>query len=102
MIALKKSYQKEANSDEWWGYSAIHGWVMLDKTMVCNRVSSMPEGFVFLRCRDWTEYEQGAERWSYQEAERYLDQLPPAKRWAAEQELLKFKKELKDTEEVVA
>ena len=78
-----------AKTDEmtWWAYSEKHGWVILDKTLPQNRNSFDPEGFTFIRCSDWNEYEQGEQTWNYREAGRYLDTLTPAAAAEARREL---------------
>ena len=71
----------------WWAFSKSHGWVVLDKSLAHNRNAFDPEGYTFLRCRDWVEYEQAEQPWNYTEAGRYLDKLTPAEAASARQEL---------------
>ena len=76
-----------ANKDEWWAFSETEGWVLLDKTVAVNRFSDFPEAFQFLRCSDWSSYEQGEQAWNYKEANRYLDSLSNRDRLSASREL---------------
>ena len=76
-----------ANEYAWWAHSRAHGWVVLDKTRTCNRSSFNTEAYRFIRCRDWTEYEQGYQPWNYTEAGRFLEKLTPAAATRARQEL---------------
>ena len=78
---------RSLNEFYWWAHSRAHGWVVLDKTRACNRSSFNTEAFRFIRCRDWAEYEQGHQPWSYTEAGRFLDKLTPAAAAKAGQEL---------------
>ena len=84
MIANKKFKSSETL---WWAHSKSHGWVILDKTLTRNRCSFHPEEYTFIRCRDWSEYEQADQPWNYKEAGRYLDSLTPAEAAEAQREL---------------
>ena len=75
----------------WWAHSQSHGWVVLDKNLPKNRNSFDPESYTFIRCRDWSEYEQAEQPWNYKEAGRYLDTLTPAEAIEARRELAGFK-----------
>ena len=77
MIANKKFKSSETL---WWAHSKAHGWVVLDKTLTRNRCSFHPEEYTFIRCRDWSAYEQGHQPWNYTEAGRYLER-PQAGNW---------------------
>ena len=83
------SHGKTKRTDRytWWAHSKSHGWVVLDKTRTCNRSSFNTEAYCFIRCRDWTEYEQGYQPWNYTEAGRFLEKLTPAAATRARQEL---------------
>ena len=93
MVAIQEKYQAQEHQDEWWAYSRVHGWVVLDKGLPRNRMSHMPEQFEFVRCNDWTVYEQGEQTWSYQEARRYLNELPAGQAHQAEKELARLQEE---------
>ena len=102
MVAIQERYQATEHQDEWWAYSRVHGWVVLDKALPQNRMSHMPEQFEFVRCNDWTVYEQGEQSWSYKEARRYLNELPSGEALKAEQELARLQEEFEVKREQVA
>ena len=87
------AHQEASKSDPlaWWAHSQSHGWVVLNKNLPNNRNSFDPESYTFIRCRDWSEYEQAEQPWNYKEAGRYLDALPPAEAIEARRELAEFK-----------
>ena len=89
MVAHQKT--KQTNEFAWWAHSKSHGWVVLDKSLAHNRNAFDTESFTFIRCRDWSEYEQADQPWNYKEAGRYLDSLAPAEAAEAKKELEQLK-----------
>ncbi len=71
------SIHGKPEKDEWWGFSPEHGWVILDRNIATNRPGK-GGNLVFLRCRDWTHYEEDCDRWEppyYSFTDRYLESL---------------------------
>ena len=68
-------WDQQGSNDQWWAWSASHGWVVLDRSYPSNRIALEPQGYRFIRCRDWTVYEQGDQPWNYQSANRRLQKL---------------------------
>ena len=56
------------NNNEWWGYSPKHGWVVLDRSVAENQ-SGSPTKLLFVKCADWSIYEENRENW---EAPKYI------------------------------
>ena len=75
------------NKDLWLAHSEDHGWVVLDRSLPVNKCSDMTEEFLFTRCRDGQQYQQGDQPWNYKAASRYLEKLPMKEAMEAEQEL---------------
>lgn len=74
---------------EWWGYNTVHGWVVLDRSMVEN-ASGMIETVLFFRFRDSTTYFDTRKNWHpplYTFAPNYLKSLPPEESAKAAAEL---------------
>lgn len=91
MVAIQEAYRSE--SDAWWAWSPVHGWVVLDRGVFQNRVTHRPDKYRFLRCRDWAEYEQGRQAWNYREAGKYLASLPAGAAAEAQAELARRQEE---------
>ena len=85
MVAHQNTSKKDPFA--WWAHSKSHGWVVLDKSLPNNRSAFDPEDYTFIRCSDWSEYEQADQPWNYKEAGRYLDSLTPAEAAEAQREL---------------
>ena len=94
MVAINRRYEAEA--DLWWAWSARHGWVVLDRSVLRNRITHRPQQFRFVRGRDGVEYEQGTARWDYQEAARRLASLPAGEAARAEAELAALQAQYRD------
>jgi len=84
------SYTIETDPMTWWAYSETHGWVLLDKNLPQNCCPMNPEGYTFLRCRDWQEFEQEGQAWNYKEASRHLKSLTPAEAMTSRRELMEI------------
>lgn len=59
---------------EWWGYNSVEGWVVLDRSIPCNR-PAIKDDLVFHRCSDWTTFTDKREKWNpplYRFAPNYL------------------------------
>lgn len=56
------SDQTKAIKDEWWGFCLEHGLVVIDRTIATNRPGKGGK-LIFLRCKDWTRYEEDRKRW---------------------------------------
>ena len=64
-------------NNEWWGFSPKHGWVVLDRNITTNR-PAIPGKLIFLRCKDWTSYEEERKKWEpplYIFSDQYLESL---------------------------
>jgi hypothetical protein len=62
---------------EWWGYNSIEGWVVLDRSIPCNR-PAIKDDLLFYRCSDWTSFTDLREKWNpplYRFAPNYLKGL---------------------------
>lgn len=62
---------------EWWGYNSKEGWVVLDRSIPCNR-PAIKDDLLFYRCSDWTSYGELREKWNpplYRFAPNYLRAL---------------------------
>jgi hypothetical protein len=73
----------------WWGYSKEHGWVMLDRSIACNK-PGQTRPLLFVRCSDGVVFSEPRERWTephYDFAPQYLRALPSIQRQAAEESL---------------
>lgn len=78
------------DDNEWWGYNSIEGWVVLDRSIPCNR-PAIKDDLLFYRCSDWTSFTDAREKWNpplYRFAPNYLKGLKgeEATRSAAELE----------------
>ena len=93
MVAFTTDRIAEKNSQLWIAHSQSHGWVVLDRSLPVNTCTDMPEEFLFTRCRDGKQYEQGDQPWNYREAGRYLDSLPINEALIKCQELEAFQQE---------
>ena len=96
MVAIHETGERAVRDvlrETWWAHSAVHGWVVLDRAEFHNRVTHRPDRYEFVRCADWSRYRQGAARWSYQEAERYLAGLPAGEALLAGRELERLRRE---------
>lgn len=51
------------NLDQWWGYHAKVGWVVLDRHVAQNSVGSSRDALVFVRCSDWVLFEVKRHAW---------------------------------------
>jgi len=66
-----------ASDMEWWGYNSVEGWVVLDRSIPCNR-PAIKEDLHFYRCSDWTSFSEAREKWNpplYRFAPNYLKGL---------------------------
>ena len=84
---------KAIDTEQWWGYSKEHGWVILDRRIPTN-APGLKADLLFLRCRDAIMFDVKRETWnppSYRYAPNYIrDLTPPASdEAAAELEALK-------------
>ncbi len=89
--------ETKATSDEWWGFSSHHGWVVLDRRIATNRPESLGD-LVFLRCRDWAQYEEDRNNWdppTYTFSDRYLETLSRADALEAKKVLVRFQDKYK-------
>lgn len=62
---------------EWWGFNVEHGWVVLDRSIPCNR-PGIKDDLLFFRCRDAATIVEKREKWNpplYRFAPNYLRQL---------------------------
>jgi hypothetical protein len=78
---------------KWWGYSKEHGWVVLDRNILCN-APGRREDLLFLRCRDAMIILEKRERWippAYRFAPNYIRELAPPEAHAAAAELESLK-----------
>lgn len=80
--------------ESWWGFSPEHGWVVLDRSIECNKPGSGK--LLFFRCSDEVVYPEDRKRWNsphYVFAPRYIESLPMAEQNASEAklEMLKLK-----------
>ncbi len=78
---------------EWWGYSTLHGWVVLDRSVACN-VPGIRVPLEFVRARDMSVYTEPREKWvppHYRFAPNYLGGLKGDEAVAAAAELEAFK-----------
>jgi hypothetical protein len=65
------------NEMEWWGYNSQHGWVVLDRSIPCNR-PGIKDDLLFFRFRDGTTFTEIREKWNpplYRFAPNYLREL---------------------------
>lgn len=51
------------NLDQWWGYHAKVGWVVLDRRVTQNSVGSSRDALIFVRCCDWVLFEVKCHSW---------------------------------------
>ena len=88
-------------NDDWWGYSKVHGWVVLDRNIPNNKPNSQ-DNLVFLRCSDWQHYEDTRENWNniklYNGANYFLKSLPNIKMEITASELEDLKRNSKKNE----
>jgi hypothetical protein len=62
---------------DWWGISKEHGWVVLDRSIPNNKPGSR-SNLIFIRCSDWTIYEDKWGNWNlpnYVFSDSYLKSL---------------------------
>lgn len=75
--------RRNEKSNEWWGYNQINGWVILNRKLTRNQSPiSKEHKYVFIRCSDWSQYEDLASNWSmpnYIYGVQYLKQLSAEK-----------------------
>jgi hypothetical protein len=60
--------------NEWWGYNSVEGWVVLDRSIPCNR-PAIKDALIFYRCSDWSTFTDAREKWNpplYRFAPNYL------------------------------
>ena len=79
-------------NDEWWGYNSIEGWVVLDRSIPCNR-PGIKDDLMFYRCSDWTAFGDAREKWNpplYRFAPRYLQGLSGEEAEKSAAELAEF------------
>jgi hypothetical protein len=81
-------------SNEWWGYSIKNGWVMLNRKLLKNGMGrSKNDTLTFIRCSDWTEFEDVASNWTapnYIYGVPYLKQLKDEKLKQAYEQLFEI------------
>lgn len=86
--------RRNEKSNEWWGYSQTQGWVVLNRRLYTNESGKGKNGkYIFLRCSDWTEYEDLVSNWTapyYVYGVPYLRQLNAEKLKQATEELFKI------------
>lgn len=78
---------------EWWGYSTLHGWVVLDRSVACN-APGIKVTLEFVRARDGEAYDEPREKWEtphYRFAPNYLKELKGDDATTAAAELEAFK-----------
>lgn len=99
-IAVTQTKGVQMDSDmEWWGYSALHGWVVLDRTVLCN-APGLKVPLEFVRASDMTVYMEPRDKWvppHYRFATNYLKDLKADDAAAAAAELEVFKAVWPDT-----
>jgi hypothetical protein len=62
------------SDNEWWGYNSKEGWVVLDRSIPCNR-PAIKDDLMFYRCSDWSTFTDAREKWNpplYRFAPNYL------------------------------
>jgi hypothetical protein len=77
----------------WWGYSKLHGWVVLDRTIPANK-SGLIMDFLFCRCHDSVTFIDKRSNWAaprYIYASTYISSLPPVESEAATVEFNRIK-----------
>jgi len=77
----------------WWGYSNVHGWVVLDRTIPANK-SGLIADFLFCRCSDSVTFIDKRSRWvapHYIYASIYIGSLAPSESEAAAAEYNQLK-----------
>ncbi|MGQ0749172.1 MAG: hypothetical protein ACT4PS_01420 [Betaproteobacteria bacterium] len=75
--------------NEWWGYNSVEGWVVLDRSIPCNR-PAIKDDLVFYRCSDWSTFTEVREKWNaplYRFAPNYLRGLKQEEALQASAEL---------------
>lgn len=50
------------NTNEWWGYSQEHGWVVLDRNIEANQFGTSSQ-LLFVRCADWSVFKEKRKNW---------------------------------------
>ncbi len=91
------SSENKTIKDEWWGLSPEHGWVVLDRNIATNRPGKAGK-LIFLRCKDWSSYEEERKRWDppyYFFSDRYLETLSGNEALEAQKSLNAIKAEYK-------
>ena len=76
---------KLLDAPPWWGYSKVHGWVVLDRTLPSNK-SGLVADFFFCRCNDGSTYVDRRSKWvapHYVYASIYISSLEPSESEAA-------------------
>jgi hypothetical protein len=71
---------KAIDTQQWWGYSKEHGWVILDRGIPTN-APGLKADLLFFRCRDAMIFSAKRENWnppSYRYAPNYIRDLAPA------------------------
>ena len=46
----------------WWGFNALHGWVVLDRNIPCNEAGQSGD-LVFYICPELTKFSCGRKEW---------------------------------------
>lgn len=95
------SPQTSSGNNEWWGVSHEYGWVILDRNIATNRPGKGGK-LVFLRCKDWTHFEEERKKWEpphYVFADRYLETLHASALLNARNALQELKKQFEHKKE---
>ncbi|MFZ4704326.1 MAG: hypothetical protein ACOYMG_30150 [Candidatus Methylumidiphilus sp.] len=77
----------------WWGYSKVHGWVVMDRSLPGNK-SGLCDNFFFCRCNDASTFVDKRSKWvapNYVYASKYISSLNAPESEVASAEFLQFK-----------
>ena len=86
------------STELWWGFSQEHGWVMLDRSVECNK-PGLRKPLLFVSCAPGSVYSVPYESWcppSYIFAENYLKSITEAMQISGRRELEQFKARSKE------
>ncbi|MCX7109763.1 MAG: hypothetical protein WCI11_01730 [Candidatus Methylumidiphilus sp.] len=84
---------KVVDAPPWWGYSKVHGWVVLDRTLPSNK-SGLVADFFFCRCSDCSTFVDKRSKWvapHYVYASIYISSLGSPDSDAAAADYQQFK-----------
>lgn len=91
------------STEMWWGFSQEHGWVMLDRSVECNK-PGLKRALLFVNCSAGSVYSVPYEQWcppSYIFAENYLKALTDTMQISGRRELEQFKNRSKEFHSLV-